>query len=85
MGAVEGVSVPRPSSPPKDPAVRRKCFDPHSDWRVPLHAHFFILFFSFWNPWFEVVLVWAQGREILNNEGAMAPYNPPQLVYTWVW
>jgi hypothetical protein len=24
--------------------------------------------------------VWAQAREILNHEGAMAPSNPPQLI-----
>jgi hypothetical protein len=28
-----------------------------------LHPHFFIIIFSFWSPWFEVVLVWAQAPE----------------------
>jgi hypothetical protein len=45
MEAGEEVSVPRPSSPPKDPAVRRKCFDPNSIEKEPMHPHIFIHFF----------------------------------------
>jgi hypothetical protein len=63
MGAGEGSRFRDPPSPPYDPALGLNFVDPYFDWRVPFLPHFCILFFSFWSPWFEVVLVWAQAPE----------------------
>jgi hypothetical protein len=69
-----------PPSPPYDPTVRRKFFDPYFDWRVPFLPHFFILIFFILES-----LVWGglgvgSSSWILNYEVAMAPSIPAQLV-----